>query len=841
MLINYRQIIIEKNQPRPRSPKLKLISTAVNLGCFTVFLFNTCLSASAQITIDQTLPNNSSVMINGNLIQIEGGTKAGRNLFHSFSEFSVNPGTEVYFNNSLDIQNIFTRITGNTISNINGLIQTNGTANLFFLNPNGIIFGPNAALNIGGSFIGSSASSIKFSDGSQFSAKPTNLPSPLLTINTPIGLQFGANPGQIINQSTVSIPNVSQPVGLAVPSDQTLALVGGDILLQGGNLTASGGRIELSAVGDNNSVSLTPLGNGAGFSLGIQDLQNLRDIQLSKGALVNTSGTGGGDIQLQGKQITLQDGASLLGLTLGDLPGGTITVNATGSLAIAGIGDYENIVRKFVTGTIGLTDLHSGLFATTLGTGKAGNVIINTPQFTADNGGYVSATTVSSGQGGTIIVNAGLVQLNSSFIATGTSVNGGNSGDVTVNTNKFIADNNAIITTSSFSTGQGGNLSINAQDSVELIGVNPFTIIPNVQGFTGFFSSGLGAGKAGNLEINTKTLSMLSGSDVAASVFGTGDGGNITIRATNLVELIGKSPNGEALTSINTLTQPGSTGKGGNLVIQTPNLTLQDGATLSVRSRGSGSTGNLQVIANTVKIINQSGIEGTAVAGEGANLDFNTNTLQITQNSFISATAGTEGGPGNGGNININTNTLGLLENSSIVANAFSGKGGNITINTQGNFISADSKITASSTLGVSGVIAINTPEIDPTKGLVNLPQNFTNARSLISSSCDRAQSNQFTITGKGGLPPDPNQTLLGTAVWRDLRSLNLGRVSQTTDQTNQFDVTLRKKFPPRILEANGWIIDQQGKVKLVVDTTQGSIPHIWYFPVECGGISRSS
>jgi filamentous hemagglutinin family protein len=159
-------------------------------GIAVSLLITHATSSLAQVIPDQTLPTPSTVMSNGLDNAITGGTVRGNILFHSFGQFSIPTHGSAYFNQSPMVQTILSRVTGNSISQIDGLIRTNGMANLFLINPNGIVFGPNARLQIGGSFVASTTSSIQFPDGTEFSAtKP--LAPPLLTINLTPGLQYG--------------------------------------------------------------------------------------------------------------------------------------------------------------------------------------------------------------------------------------------------------------------------------------------------------------------------------------------------------------------------------------------------------------------------------------------------------------------------------------------------------------------------------------------------------------------------------------------------------------------------------------------------------------------------
>jgi filamentous hemagglutinin family protein len=200
-----------------------------------MLISNPCI---AQITPDNTLANQNSRVITGASIKgneadlIEGGVQRGSNLYHSFLEFNVNNGQRVYFANPTGVDNILSRVTGSSSSNILGTLGVNGAANLFLLNPQGIIFGPNAQLDIQGSFLATTANSFVFPDGSEFSATNPQAP-PLLTMSVPVGVQFGSQP-------TASITN------------QGHLVTGKDLTLNAGNLdlegtVQAGGNLTLQA------------------------------------------------------------------------------------------------------------------------------------------------------------------------------------------------------------------------------------------------------------------------------------------------------------------------------------------------------------------------------------------------------------------------------------------------------------------------------------------------------------------------------------------------------------------------------------------------------------------
>jgi filamentous hemagglutinin family protein len=825
----------------------------------------------AQIVPDNTLPVNSSVTSGCTVCTIDGGTIRGTNLFHSFQSFSVPTGGEAFFNNALQIQNILTRVTGNSVSSIDGLLRANGTANLFFLNPNGIIFGQNATLNLGGSFFASTASSLVFADGTVFSASPDTSTPPLLTISVPIGLQFGTNPGRMVvqgnGQGTRSTSKlIDTNFGLRVQQDQTLALVGGDIALEGATLKTAGGRIELGSVAGPGLVTLT--GINKGWTLGYQGVSTLRDIQMSQQATVDASGLGGGDIQVWGRRVTLT--ASLIeASTLGEQPGGTLAVNATESVQLGTSADGQNPSGLF-------TDVYRGA------SGKAGDLTINTGTLLVRDGSQVSAGTRGQGDGGNLTVNASKdVQLigisangrfPSGLFASAQRGSSGKAGDLTINTPTLLVRDQAQVSAGTFGQGDGGNLTINtgtllvrdgaqinastsgggdggnltvnASKQVQLIGTTA-----DGQASSGLFAqANRGAsGKAGDLTINTGSLLVRDGAVVSASTFGGGNGGNLTVNASTEVQLIGTTADGQVSSGLFASAQPGATGKAGDVTINTSTLLVQDGAGVSVRSF-QGQAGNMTILANSVLLNRGRLLAVTAKSGAqaGANITLSgLDLLRMDNESLISANALNQA---NGGNITIGSTFIVATpptgpKGSDITANAGQGNGGAVNVTTQGLYgikfrpqLTPKNDITVSSEFGVAGQVNVNQLAVDPTQGLAELPSTLTDPSNQIVTGCAAAQGNSFIVTGRGGLPEDPTATIRGQTVWRDFQDFSQGTgVGQVSPQKPQ---AFMRKPSPRLLEANSWAYGPNGEVILIATAPNVTLHGTWQPPVNCPQVS---
>ncbi|NJO59039.1 MAG: filamentous hemagglutinin N-terminal domain-containing protein [Richelia sp. RM2_1_2] len=480
--------------------KLSLLSALV--------VFNTLAStfyskADAQIVPDNTLGNESSVVTpNGNVrglpaTLIEGGATRGVNLFQSFSQFNVGDAQRVYFANPTGIENILTRVTGNSVSNIFGTLGVNGNANLFFLNPNGIVFGQNASLDVAGSFFATTADSFDFGNGLEFSATNPQA-APLLSVSVTPGLQYGANPGNINSVGNLSV-------------GQGLTLTGGNLDLQG-QLQASR-DLTLQAQDTVNVGTILAPGDSVTIEAGNK---------ITTTGEINTSTNAG-----KGGDIRLTSGAGGIDTRAGTVTAGSDNGNG-GDITLSAIGDiFTGDVKSFVSfGGVG----NGGNISITSQNGKidTNTGIINSSAF----GGIFNVPNVGNqlffSKGGDISLSANNDIKTAdirSFIGNGGI---GNGGSITITSQNGKIDTSAgIVNSSSFgileAPAQGGNIKFTAAKDITTDAVGSYMA---------------GFGTAGNITLKSINESITT-NGLLNSIANNGFSRDITLEAKKNITTAG--------------------------------------------------------------------------------------------------------------------------------------------------------------------------------------------------------------------------------------------------------------------------------------------------------------
>ncbi|MEQ9372856.1 MAG: filamentous hemagglutinin N-terminal domain-containing protein, partial [Coleofasciculus chthonoplastes F3-SA18-01] len=344
---------------------------ARGVGVFSLGIACLNLPAFAQIVPDSTLGNESSqvtpnVNVGGSLgDRIDGGAVRGSSLFHSFSEFNVNNGQRVYFADPAGINNIFSRVTGSNVSNILGTLGVEGAANLFLLNPNGILFGQNARLDIQGSFVASTGDRFIFPGGMEFGASNPQAP-PLLTMSVPVGVQYGAQAGRIINAGI-----------LEVGSGQTLALQGSDITSTG-SLSAPGGTVMIlgDRIGllDNARINVSSQTGGGTVLIG-GGLQGNGTVPNATRTFVDAG------VQIEADALTTGDGGSVI-IWADEVTGFYGNISARGGIE-AGNGGFVEVSGKENL-------IFRGNVDTSASQGNPGTLLLDPENITIVNGNGVA-------------------------------------------------------------------------------------------------------------------------------------------------------------------------------------------------------------------------------------------------------------------------------------------------------------------------------------------------------------------------------------------------------------------------------------------------------------------
>jgi filamentous hemagglutinin family protein len=818
---------------------------------------------------DKTL--DTQVSSNGNNFDIKGGLSRGQTLFHSFTDFSIPTNGQANFINPVGNRDIITRVTGNLFSDINGLLNTNG-ANFLLINPNGVVFGTNAQLDVGKAFVGSTANSIDLIDaaGKTFNFGVNGAgDAALLTVNSnvlfnPSKLLIGGNiPGKrgIENYGTLKTSNDNQYIGL----------IGGNVTLNGGRITAPGGRVDLGGLNSAGTISINSQGLGfAGNNLTRSDVSLLNGAQVDVAAnnVLGTVNTFASDVANLGSRInvaannvqiindkstanTIQS-ALIAGLNqnsgIKTTTTGGIDIDVTGKLNLNN-SNINNTLASGSEGSLGVVSIQAGTLELKNqsnissknigGKGTAGNIDIKTTgdirisgtdnrSIIPGNEGNVLSSISSSTQGQgntgkiTIDTKGNLSLDNRSEISSSIKdVGVGNSQGVNIAAKNIRLSNLSDIQASNFSgKGNGGNINIKTTGDLTVLGTDDLALrqsvikdipLSEISSFTN------GIGDTGKIIVDVQgNLAIADWGGIFATILdkGIGNSQGVKVQAGNI--------NLTNVGVIEAISYAGGTGNSGDVDITSKgDINLTANSRISSSSIGQGEAANILVNANRIRL-NNSSIVAIAPGTKGGNIQMTLNDQLLLRNtSKISTTSDSTGKNGDGGNITINSPLIiAAPGTSNISANAFAGNGGKVNITSQGLFgiqyrpigLDTANNITASSTFGQSGAVSITTPGADPGKDSTELPNVTTDASNQISQACSASnRQNKLTVTGRGGLPPNANDPLTSDVVWQDARAASSQPVAVET--TNPARLT-----PPAV----NWVFDGKGKVTLVAASTQG-------------------
>jgi filamentous hemagglutinin family protein len=682
----------------------------------------------AQVVPDDTLGVEASVvtpevLINGNLAnQIDGGARRGTNLFHSFEEFSIDTGQRVYFTNPDGVENILTRVTGENMSNIDGLLGVEGPANLFLVNPSGILFGSNAVLDISGSFSARTTSGISFADGSEFNAINPESVS-LLTVSVPLGVQVDdSSQGDILNEGNLTVGN-----------GQTLSLFG-DTTISRGSLSATGGRVEVLGnqivLDEQAYIDVSGETEGGTVLIG-GDYQGQGVIPralhttVREGARVSADGLNNGD----GGQIIIwaDDTTTLLGnlsaqggLESGN--GGFIEVSGQDALRL-GDNWVEQINVSAPEGTNGILLLDPndiiilpGTFSV-IGSSPTNDTILGSSDisnFLNTIGSLIIETSGAGGTGDIVLQGSQILWTTGNSLTlnadanmrleNGSSIISRNGGSININTGSLNLTDGARLIANTSNLENSGKINIVARNNIQMDGQGT-SIVSGV--------ATNASGTRGGIDITAGSLKIRNGADVGTATDAQSDAGLLRINVDGDLTIEGRGSLLASFVATNAI------GNSQGISIQANTVNILNGASLTTDTFGEGNAGLIRINANEEITISGSDsyIQSDVNVGSMGNsngLDLSANNINILDGAVIKANTN---GYGDSGIINITaTDSVIVRGNGSFIESSIgsNGIGDNGGINIHANTLQvSDGAIVSTSTFGQgnAGSLSISTDE----------------------------------------------------------------------------------------------------------------------------------
>ncbi len=564
----------------------------------------------------------------------------------------------------------------------------------------------------------------------------------------------------------------------------------GNVEIRGGILADTLGAGNAGEIIANTLNGNVILGEGAILSARTQSTGNAGvisliapngNVEISGNALVDTAGLGrAGQVNVFAPNgvVSLRNRAELSARSQASSGGGgnagAITVNTRYLNLNDGAGLYANTNTAGHAGRINLNiaekvNLNQGfIFVNTFGgTGDAGQVSIQARQMNAVNGSLISAFSQGSGQGGNININAfdSLELVGNNGASTGIflgATSTGNAGNLNITTNRLTLREGASIFASTSGVGQAGEVRITAHEALSITGTSP-----NGQIRSGLSADTFGGGNAGNFTISTARLSVSNGGEISASTTSSGQAGQLQINAKERLEVIGTSAMGAESRII---FESSGFGQAGGIQINTGELLVRDRGQITVSGSGSGVSGDLEINARSIDLINQGRLRAVTEASQGGNIILRVaESINLRYNSEITAEAF---GFSNGGNMWLDVGgfiVAVLSENSDVVASAVGGRGGFIFVRAAGilgfrNFQgrrTSESDFTASSEFGIDGALLALTNSLQLTEIQLIDPsetQVVVDCQSHSIANGSPEGGNRLYLWGQGGFAANPEE-----------------------------------------------------------------------------------
>jgi len=736
-------------------------------------------AARAQITHDGSLAMPCPLNGPSFVIPAACGRTVGSNLFHSFSQFNIQTGESATFTNLGGINNVLVRVTGDQASTINGTLATElgSTANFYLMNPNGVMFGPGASIDVDGALVVTTADAIHLADGQTYVAEP-GPDDAMLTTARPESFGFlSEEPAPIQITGTT----------LRVDPGQSLSVVGGDIELDQGELRAPGGKVTIIAADSSGQVTVDVSDPQAPVESDLTGAAG--DVSLINDSTAAVNASGSGRLVIHGHQLTLDD--STLNAETSTQAGGDVDIRLEGPM---------------------MMDHDAKISTSTTGPGDSGALTIHAESLDVRGGAQILALTLGSGNAGPInvFVDQGITLDGPDSGISTQSGAAGDAGVIHLEADRLDIFDRALVFVNTFSSGAGGRIEIE-------------TNTLNIDGRMAQDGTGLGAqtvqlnggGAGGDITVDTKVLTITHGS-IGASTFGSAAGGDITITADR-IDLDGRGAEFTGIVAETGFTVPNATGPGGRITLMgRPHLTLRGGAIISTASFGFGDAGTIDAQLASLMMTTSSSIRsssqqmaragavtvdvtGSAVIQQMAEIAtaaamFDAGDIQLTTGDDLTLKQGriTAEAARDGGNIKLTApNIVRVVDQSLITAQA--GRDGAaigidpiivILDNSTINGLSAGQPVVVtivtdfffSSNSQILTNAPIDLPQTDVTGSLLLLSENVVDPATRLAERCAvllGPGASTFVQGGRGGLATEPGAWLPALITSRNSKATN--------------------------------------------------------------------